>query len=346
MARHQLSRRSKCILICAYSIIFTSSTNRFSILGCGNEIIRKVTNPKFGLGKGAKGHRRKMFCRLRPIDLWDQLKDRNDDESFQRLTRMYISEFEDLSNDLLYLRNRFSTKAVNLTFENKVLLFFIWLVKYVDYSVLSTLFGVSKAVIGVLIEDMLPLISSHFLNEIPDEVITDTTSSLSSKIIGVIDSTIHATQKPSKNQHLYYSDHYKRHGMMTTLLVDFDGFIISVSTGGMARLHDSMSSNFMPDFRRIVGAKHFALGDPGYAGVDYVVSGFKSNQLVNPQCRSFDAISRTEQVVIEHVNNFIKSCRVLSKSNQFHHSREKHINCVFIVTGWYNWMKKNYSKFS
>lgn len=70
----QLSRRSKCILICAYSIIFTSTTNQFSILGCGNEIIRKVINPKFGLGKGAKGHKRKMFSRLRPIDLWNQLK--------------------------------------------------------------------------------------------------------------------------------------------------------------------------------------------------------------------------------------------------------------------------------
>lgn len=94
---------------------------------------------------------------------------------------------------------------------------------------------------------------------------------LKDRFITVIDSTIHATQKPSKNQHLSYSDHYKRHGMMTTLLVDFDGFIIiSVSTGGVARLHDSMSSTFMPDFRRIVGEKNFALGDPGYAGVDYV----------------------------------------------------------------------------
>jgi len=109
-----------------------------------------------------------------------------------------MSEFEDLSNDLQYLKDRFITKAVNLTFENKVLLLFIWLVKYVDYSVLSTLFGVSKAVIGVLIEDMLPLIAAHFLNEIPDEIITDTTSSLSSKIIAVIDSTIHATQSLRK----------------------------------------------------------------------------------------------------------------------------------------------------
>ncbi len=90
------------------------------------------------------------------------------------------------------------TKAVNLTFENKLLLLFIWLVKYVDYSVLSTLFGVSKAVIGVLIEDMLPQLSAHFLNEIPDEVITGTTSSLSTKIIAVIDSTIHATKSLRK----------------------------------------------------------------------------------------------------------------------------------------------------
>ncbi len=70
----KLSRRHQYVLICAYSIIFTSSTNRFSLLGCGNEIMRKAINPKFGLGKGAKGHRRKIFTRLRPIDLWKQLK--------------------------------------------------------------------------------------------------------------------------------------------------------------------------------------------------------------------------------------------------------------------------------
>lgn len=345
--RKQLSCKQKALVILILiNTILSGPTTPFLLSGCGNEIARKVLDPRFGRGKGARGFRRNIFSRLKPIDLWSQLLERNDDLSFQRLTRMFLNEFTDLVDELQYLKFKFITLAVRLSFANKVLLFFIWIVKYVDYSVLSSLFGVSKSVIGVLIERMLPELSAHFLNEIPNQIVSNSTSSLSKNIIGVIDSTIHATRKPSRNQHLSYSDHYQRHGMMSTLLVDFEGYIVSVNTGGVARLHDSMSSTFMPHFRNIIGPKNFALGDPGYAGVDYVVSGFKSNQLANPQCREFDIVSRSEQVIIEHVNNFIKSCRVLSKSNQFHHSREKHISCVFIVSGWYNWMKQKFGKFS
>jgi hypothetical protein len=133
--------------------------------------------------------------------------------------------------------------------------------------------------------------------------------------------------------------------MMTTLLVDFEGFIVSVSTNGCARLHDSMASTFMDDFRDILGEKNFALGDPGYNGVDYVVSGLKSNQLVSDEAREFDRISRMEQIVVEHVNKHIKDCKDLSKSNQFRHGKDMHMCAVFFCCGWYNYMKKFCGKF-
>lgn len=78
----------------------------------------------------------------------------------------------------------------------------------------------------------------------------------------------------------------------------------------------------------------------------YVVSRLKFNQLNSDERREFDRISRSEQVIIEHVNSFIKSCKVLSKKNQFIHGRDKHIASVFIVCGWYNWMKLVFNKFS
>jgi hypothetical protein len=258
---------------------------------------------------------------------------------------MYLNEFEEMIENLRNFEAEIDSVATKLTFENKILLVFLWIVKYVDYSVLSFLFGTTKSVVSMLIDCLLPRLASHFISYISNEVQSNTTSSLSTNIVAVIDSTIHATRKPSLNQHLSYSDHYKRHGMMTTLLVDFDGYIICLNTGGKARMHDSMSSVFMHNFRRILG-RRYALGDPGYAGVDYVVSGFKTNQLINEERRVFDRISRTEQVVIEHVNNFIKTCHSLSKSNQFHHSTEKHVAIVFVVSGWYNWMKETYGKFS
>ena len=162
---------------------------------------------------------------------------RNNDKYFERLTRMYVSEFEQLLEELEYLRFLCAHIGTKLMFENIILLVFIWLVKYCDYSVLETLFGTSKAVVGNLIDFLLPELAAFFLGFIADEIRSLTSSVLSKRIIAVIDSTIHATQKPRKSQHLHYNDHYKRHGMMTTLLVDFDGFIISVSTGGIARLH-------------------------------------------------------------------------------------------------------------
>jgi len=110
-------------------------------------------------------------------------------------------------------------------------------------------------------------------------------------------------------------------------------------------MHDAAAARHMKSIVRVLKNK-FALGDPGYEGVPYVVSGFKSNLLTSNERIVFDRISRSEQVAIEHVNNFLKSCKSLSKRNQFIHSRDKHIACVFIVCGWYNWMKLKFSKFT
>jgi len=92
------------------------------------------------------------------------------------------------------------------------------------------------------------------------------------------------------------------------------------------------------NFRAILG-ENFAFGDPGYAGVDYVVSGFKCNQLKTEERIRFDRVSWTEQVLIEHVNAHFKGCKWLSKRIVFHHSVYKHVYVVLLVCGWYNWIK-------
>ena len=87
------------------------------------------------------------------------------------------------------------------------------------------------------------------------------------------------------------------------------------------------------------------MGDPGFAGVPYVVAGFKSNQLKSSDHLEFDRISRNEQVLIEHVNRFIKDCKVLSKKAVFKHSRALHVACVITFCGWYNWKKERWGCF-
>lgn len=71
-------------------------------------------------------------------------------------------------------------------------------------------------------------------------------------------------------------------------------------------------------------------------GSDWIVAGLKCNQINTEAHRIFDSISRSEQVIVEHVNCFIKKCATLSKQHKFNHGNEKLVACVFIVCGWYN----------
>lgn len=91
--------------------------------------------------------------------------------------------------------------------------------------------------------------------------------------------------------------------------------------------------------------KRLALGDPGFGGVSYVVAGYKTNQLKSPAHKEFDRVSRSEQVKIEHVNNFVKKCGCLSKGSTFHHNKATIPGLVLVATGWYNYMKDVHSKY-
>ncbi len=90
--------------------------------------------------------------------------------------------------------------------------------------------------------------------------------------------------------------------------------------------------------KKIVG-KEFALTDCAYSGVDFCVAGFKGNQLTCENRKKFDIITRTEQVVVEHVNAFFKKAKSISKEIKFHHSIEVQAACMLICSGMYNFRK-------
>jgi hypothetical protein len=342
----KLTKRKKIALVGALSLIFMTPPIQSRVPLVGSEILRKVYDPRHGRGYGAPGHKRAKHQRRKTVDLWRVLQQFGD-RNFEGLTRMFLDEFRAMLDDLTYLKTEpaIENVATKFTFENKVLCLFVWIVKYCDYAVLSIMFGSSNAVISSLITSLLPFVAGHFSRFIPGVIKSDLTSSLSSSIVAVIDSTIHARTKSAKNQHHDYSKHYERHGMMTTLLVDFDANISAVVTNGKAILHDSMASFFMRPMAKVLDSK-FALADTGYSKVPYVVCGLTSNRVNDEEKRTFDAVSREEQKVVEHVNNFIKKCQVLSKRNQFLHARDLHVSCVFLICGWYNFMKLTFGKFS
>ena len=123
--------------------------------------------------------------------------------------------------------------------------------------------------------------------------------------------------------------------MLTHLLIDFDNLIIAVQTNVKGRIHDANAAQNNSHFQQIL-QNQFALGDPGYAGVSYVIAGYKSNEIYQNVQLVFDQISRQEQSGIEHVNRHLKQCQVLSKHPQFIYNRTMYVRCVFLVCGWYN----------
>jgi hypothetical protein len=168
---------------------------------------------------------------------------------------MTISEFKELIEELQQFD--FPTKlGTRLTFEDKLLMVFIWLVKYPDYSELATQFGTSITIVSMIISQYLDVLVIYFSRFIPNEnwdKILKPHSSLSNRVVAIIDGTLHATQKPAHNQHLAYSGHYKTHGMLTQLLIDYEGFIISLQTNIPGSVHDANAALYNYNFPKILG---------------------------------------------------------------------------------------------
>jgi hypothetical protein len=235
--------------------------------------------------------------------------------------------------------------GINLTFADKVLMLFVWLVKYPSYGKLSELFGTTLTVVSTIITHYHHHFVVYFKRYIPNKFQKHcSTSVLSNNIVAIIDSTIHAIQKPARCQHLHYNSNYQRHSMLTHLLVDFDNLIVAVETNVKGRIHDANAAQNNFHFQQILQNK-FALGDPGYARVFYVIVGYKSNEIHQNVQLVFDQISRQEQIGIGHVNRHLKQCKVLSKHSQFIHNRTMHVGCVFLIYGWYNWMYLTFDYF-
>ena len=106
---------------------------------CGKKILNRAFSPTFGRGYGAPGFSRFSFKRQKPKPVWESFLEHSNNRLFQSHTRMYIDEFESLLGDVAYLEQRLESVATKLTFANKILLLFFWIVKYHDYATLGWL---------------------------------------------------------------------------------------------------------------------------------------------------------------------------------------------------------------
>jgi len=103
---------------------------------------------------------------------------------------------------------------------------------------------------------------------------------------------------------------------------------------------DSSCARHEKVFQTIV-AKQFALSDPGFGSVNYVVTGLRCNQLLTDAHRKYDTITRYEQRRVEWVNNHFKRVKSVAKSTVYMHSRASQVSCIFIACGLYNWKKEH-----
>jgi hypothetical protein len=196
---------------------------------------------------------------------------RFDPNRVQGLVHCSPHEFNDLMEELLYLKAKLRSTARHMKFKDKLFLVFIWIMHYPAYSLLSHIFGVSQRTVSTLITVLLPLLVEFFVSFIPETLEDDARCSvLSNFIVAIVDSTIHPTRKPSSGQHLYWNGHYKTHGILTHLLIDFNGYIISATTNIKGDPHDGNAAHFLDPFVKILGQR-FALSDPGFNGADWAV---------------------------------------------------------------------------
>ena len=302
------------------------------------DVPKKLVHSNFGKGQGKMKRSRTLRER---VDVSSSLSEKD----LRGQTHMTTVEFKTLMAELMEFssfKTFISESSVkSLLIENKVLLVFIWMVSYPKYALLTHQFGASEFIVKKNFDEILPVLAEFFGQFILERLSTDTTSALNDRILFVHDATITPIRRPRKQQERAYNGHYKCHGKLVHLLVDFDGRIVSMASNVDGRCHDSLFGTYNEPFREICQqSEGYALGDSGFAGVSYSVSGFKTNQLKSEQHKVFDKVTRSEQIVVEHVNCFIKKCKCLSKEGKFIHSHETLALLSLIICGWYNWRRE------
>jgi len=131
--------------------------------------------------------------------------------------------------------------------------------------------------VSYILKEILPLLSELFKTFIPNKLTGNAHSRLSKKVKFIIDNTIHRCRRPMSNQSLLYNGHYKTHGWLSQIIVDYDGLIIAYKTMIPGKVHDSLSATYNKLFKSIV-KNNLALGDPGFQGVGYVMVGYKKKR--------------------------------------------------------------------
>ncbi|KAL9642569.1 hypothetical protein ABK040_011135 [Willaertia magna] len=223
-------------------------------------------------GKGKIKSKRSKFIHNNVYANWNDNQDK-----FLSILHITKEEFDFILNGLERIDfHRFSILSMSL--PNKLLLTLHFVIQYTGGNNLACLFNVSNYYVSKVLDEMLPYLVEYFTLFIPNKNINNTKSRLHCRLKYIIDGTLHKTQRKYGGMDLDYNGHYHIHGKMSQILLDYEGYIIAFLTKIKGKIYDSLSANYNKNFKRILGSD-FALGDFGFNGVGYVISGFKPSTL-------------------------------------------------------------------
>ena len=177
------------------------------------EMIANYTN--YGVGKG-NGERRYHKKRKRK-DVY--IKFKNNPDLLYTVLHLSPCELDFIIDNIPQKESLFS-----LSKEKKITMALIF-ISYWKQDFISHYFGLSQSYVGKILDETLPLASEFFLQYVTN-IPSLSSSSIHSCIRYITDCTIHKTRKPSENQSKFYNGHYKLHGVLTHLLIDYDYYIV------------------------------------------------------------------------------------------------------------------------
>ena len=139
--------------------------------------------------------------------------------------------------------------------------------------------------------------------------------------VGCIDGTLHEINRPSENQHLFFSGHRRYHALSTQIIVDINKNIRYFKSGFEGHHNDAAQFLELPpigpgaalDFP----ADCVLLGDKGYANRYPVITPFRRNQIAAGVDGTFQLMYNTEvascRIIIEHVISYVKKYRAVKE---------------------------------
>ena len=234
--------------------------------------------------------------------------------NFTRLTGVKVEEFREIVErvrpdwDTLQEKKKIFGRASRLkTLEDEVLLVLVYYRFYVSHTFLGYLFNLDNSNICRHLQRMEPILAKNLA------IKKDRTLSADELTTIIADVTEIQTQRPRKNQRIFYSGNKKRHTQKTETQINKKGKIINVSKCYGGRKHDSSvrkSERPMPrDAIKVV--------DLGYQGLQKRTKNVKlpikkkKKIPLTKEEKDYNRALASERVLIENVFAKLKRFKIL-----------------------------------